>query len=139
VGPYCHVRPDSTLERDVHLGNYAELKTSRVGERTAVGHFSYIGDADVGADVNFGAGSITANYDGVLKHRTIIGDGVHLGSDTVMVAPVTVGAGARTGAGAVVIDDVAPGATVVGVPAREVGTRAQHAAGNDAGEGGHPA
>lgn len=139
VGPYCHVRPDSTLERDVHLGNYAEVKASRVGERTAVGHFSYIGDSDVGADVNFGAGSITANYDGVLKHRTIIGDGVHLGSDTVMVAPVTVGAGARTGAGAVVIDDVAPGATVVGVPAREVGTRAQQAAGNDAGEGGHPA
>ncbi len=132
VGPYCHVRPGSTLERDVHLGNYAEVKASRVGERTAVGHFSYLGDAEVGSDVNVGAGSITANYDGVEKHRTVIGDGVHLGSDTVMVAPVTLGAGARTGAGAVVTHDVPAGATVIGVPARERGT-------GGAGEGGHPA
>ena len=129
VGPYCHVRPGSTLERDVHLGNYAEVKASRIGARTAVGHFSYIGDADVGADVNVGAGSITANYDGVDKHRTVIGDGVHLGSDTIMVAPVTLGAGSSTGAGAVVVRDVAAGTTVVGVPARELG----------ASEGGHPA
>ncbi|MFA7249164.1 MAG: bifunctional UDP-N-acetylglucosamine diphosphorylase/glucosamine-1-phosphate N-acetyltransferase GlmU [Dehalococcoidia bacterium] len=133
VGPYCHVRPGSTIERDVHLGNYAEVKASRIGERTAVGHFSYIGDADVGADVNVGAGSITANYDGQLKHRTVIGDGVHLGSDTVMVAPVTLGRGARTGAGAVVVDDVAEGATVLGVPARPLPR------GTGAGEGGHPA
>ncbi|RLT39233.1 MAG: UDP-N-acetylglucosamine diphosphorylase/glucosamine-1-phosphate N-acetyltransferase [Chloroflexi bacterium] len=118
VGPYCHIRPGSTLGRDVHLGNYAEVKASRIGERTAVGHFSYIGDAEVGADVNVGAGSITANYDGITKHRTVIGDGVHLGSDTVMVAPVTLGRGARTGAGAVVVDDVPEGATVIGVPAR---------------------
>ena len=133
VGPYCHVRPGSTLERDVHLGNYAEVKASRIGERTAVGHFSYIGDSDVGHDVNVGAGSITANYDGEQKHRTVIGDGVHLGSDTVMVAPVTLGAGARTGAGAVVTHDVAPGATVIGVPARP------RAAGDATSEGGHPA
>ncbi len=131
VGPYCHVRPGSTLERDVHLGNYAEVKASRVGERTAVGHFSYIGDAEVGADVNVGAGSITANYDGVNKHRTVIGDGVHLGSDTVMVAPVSLGAGARTGAGAVVVDDVPAGATVVGVPARVIGTTRSMAEGGD--------
>ncbi|MEI7926208.1 MAG: UDP-N-acetylglucosamine diphosphorylase/glucosamine-1-phosphate N-acetyltransferase, partial [Chloroflexota bacterium] len=129
---YCHVRPGSTLERDVHLGNYAEVKASRVGERTAVGHFSYLGDAEVGSDVNVGAGSITANYDGVEKHRTVIGDGVLLGSDTVMVAPVTLGAGARTGAGAIVTHDVPAGATVIGVPARERGTGA-------ASEGGHPA
>ena len=133
VGPYCHVRPGSTLERDVHLGNYAEVKASRIGERTAVGHFSYIGDADVGADVNVGAGSITANYDGELKHRTVIGDGVHLGSDTIMVAPVTLGRGARTGAGAVVVDDVPEGATVIGVPAR---IRAARGSGD---EGGSPA
>jgi bifunctional UDP-N-acetylglucosamine pyrophosphorylase/glucosamine-1-phosphate N-acetyltransferase len=118
VGPYCHVRPGSTLERDVHLGNYAEVKASRIGARTAVGHFSYLGDADVGSDVNVGAGSITANYDGERKHRTVIGDGVHLGSDTIMVAPVVLGAGARTAAGAVVVDDVPAGATVMGVPAR---------------------
>ena len=133
VGPYCHVRPGSTIERDVHLGNYAEVKASRIGERTAVGHFSYIGDADVGADVNVGAGSITANYDGENKHGTVIGDGVHLGSDTVMVAPVTLGPGSRTAAGAVVVDDVPAGATVMGVPAR---IRADGAA---TAEGGHPA
>ena len=119
VGPYCHVRPGSTIEEDVHLGNYAEVKASRIGARTAVGHFSYIGDADVGADVNVGAGSITANYDGVAKRRTVIEDGVQLGSDTIMVAPVTIGAGAKTAAGAVVIHDVAPGALVMGVPAAE--------------------
>lgn len=118
VGPYCHVRPGSTIERDVHLGNYAEVKASRIGARTAVGHFCYLGDADVGSDVNVGAGSITANYDGERKHRTVIGDGVHLGSDTVMVAPVVLGAGSRTAAGAVVVDDVPAGATVMGVPAR---------------------
>ncbi|MSQ42539.1 MAG: UDP-N-acetylglucosamine diphosphorylase/glucosamine-1-phosphate N-acetyltransferase [Dehalococcoidia bacterium] len=129
VGPYCHIRPGSTLERDVHLGNYAEVKASRIGARTAVGHFSYIGDADVGVDVNVGAGSITANYDGEQKHRTVIGDRVQLGSDTVMVAPVTLGADARTAAGAVVVDNVPAGATVMGVPAR---MRA-------ADEGGHPA
>ncbi|MSQ30604.1 MAG: UDP-N-acetylglucosamine diphosphorylase/glucosamine-1-phosphate N-acetyltransferase [Dehalococcoidia bacterium] len=139
VGPYCHVRPGSTIEREVHLGNYAEVKASRIGARTAVGHFSYIGDADVGADVNVGAGSITANYDGEAKHRTVIGDGVHLGSDTIMVAPVTVGRGARTGAGAVVVDDVPEGATVIGVPARvrAAGPPATGDAGT--GEGGHPA
>ncbi len=127
VGPYCHVRPGSTIDQVVHLGNYAEVKASHIGARTAVGHFSYIGDSEVGVDVNVGAGSITANYNGVEKHRTVIGDGVHLGSDTIMVAPVTIGAGASTGAGAVVVDDVAPGALVIGVPARPRGA---------AGEGG---
>jgi len=133
VGPYCHIRPGSALAENVHLGNYAEVKASRIGARTAVGHFSYIGDSDVGADVNVGAGSITANYDGVTKHRTVIGDGVYLGSDTIMVAPVTLGAGARTGAGAVVVDDVPAGTTVIGVPARPRAVRDATA------EGGHPA
>ncbi|MEX2445752.1 MAG: bifunctional UDP-N-acetylglucosamine diphosphorylase/glucosamine-1-phosphate N-acetyltransferase GlmU [Dehalococcoidia bacterium] len=118
VGPYCHVRAEAILEQGVHLGNYAEVKASRLGARTTVGHFSYIGDAEVGSDVNVGAGSITANYDGSSKHRTVIGDGVLLGSDTVMVAPVTLGPGAKTGAGAVVVDDVPAGALVIGVPAR---------------------
>jgi len=119
VGPYCHVRPGSTLERDVHLGNYAEVKASRIGARTAIGHYSYIGDADVGVDVNVGAGTITANYDGETKHRTRVGDGAFIGSDSVLVAPVEIGAGARTGAGAVVPHDVPAGALVVGMPARE--------------------
>ncbi|MDA1002026.1 MAG: bifunctional UDP-N-acetylglucosamine diphosphorylase/glucosamine-1-phosphate N-acetyltransferase GlmU [Chloroflexi bacterium] len=119
VGPYCHVRPGSTLEHDVHLGNYAEVKASRIGARTAVGHFSYIGDADVGIGVNVGAGAITANYDGETKHRTRIGDGAFIGSDSVLVAPVEIGAGARTAAGAVVTRDVPAGALVMGMPARE--------------------
>lgn len=118
VGPYCHVRPGSTIEREVHLGNYAEVKASRVGARTQVGHFSYLGDADVGADVNIGAGAITCNFDGVNKHRTVIGDGAFIGSDSMLIAPVTVGPGARTAAGAVVTHDVPAGAQVIGAPAR---------------------
>jgi bifunctional UDP-N-acetylglucosamine pyrophosphorylase/glucosamine-1-phosphate N-acetyltransferase len=118
VGPYCHVRPGSTIEQDVHLGNYAEVKASRIGARTQVGHFSYIGDADVGADVNIGAGTVTANYDGVDKHRTLIGDRAFIGSDSTLIAPVEVGKDARTAAGSVVTHDVPEGATVIGVPAR---------------------
>jgi bifunctional UDP-N-acetylglucosamine pyrophosphorylase/glucosamine-1-phosphate N-acetyltransferase len=118
VGPYCHVRPGSSIEREVHLGNYAEVKASRVGARTQVGHFSYIGDADVGSDVNIGAGAITCNFDGVDKHRTVIGDGAFIGSDSMLIAPIEVGAGARTAAGAVVTHDVPPGALVIGAPAR---------------------
>ena len=82
-------------------------------------HVSYIGDATVGARVNVGAGTVTANYDGVHKHRTVIGDDVFVGCDSILRAPVTLGDGSRTGAGAVVLHDVAPGTTVVGVPARE--------------------
>jgi bifunctional UDP-N-acetylglucosamine pyrophosphorylase/glucosamine-1-phosphate N-acetyltransferase len=119
IGPYCHLRPGAVIERDVHLGNYVEVKASRIGARTAVGHFSYVGDADVGADVNVGAGTITANYDGQAKHRTRVGDGAFIGSDSVLVAPVEIGAGARTGAGAVVTHDVPAGALVMGVPAKE--------------------
>ena len=118
VGPYCHLRPGSTIERDVHLGNYVEVKASRIGARTQIGHFSYVGDADVGQAVNIGAGTVTANYDGDRKHRTEIGDGAFIGVDSMLVAPVTVGAGARTAAGAVVTNDVPPGAMVMGVPAR---------------------
>jgi bifunctional UDP-N-acetylglucosamine pyrophosphorylase/glucosamine-1-phosphate N-acetyltransferase len=118
VGPYCHMRPGSTLEAEVHLGNYVEVKASRIGARTQVGHFSYIGDSDVGADVNIGAGTITCNYDGVAKYRTVIGDGAFIGSDSMLVAPVNLGARARTGAGAVVTRDVPEGVMVVGVPAR---------------------
>jgi bifunctional UDP-N-acetylglucosamine pyrophosphorylase/glucosamine-1-phosphate N-acetyltransferase len=118
MGPYSHLRPGTHLCRDVHIGNFAELKGSRLGARTKMGHFSYIGDADVGEDVNIGAGTITANYDGASKHRTVIGDGAFIGSDTMLVAPVTVGRGARTSAGAVVTKDVPDGMIAIGAPAR---------------------
>ena len=118
IGPYCHIRPGSTLEHDVHLGNYVEVKASRIGAETRIGHFSYVGDADVGQAVNIGAGTVTANYDGKQKHRTEIGDGAFIGVDSMLVAPVVVGASARTAAGAVVTDDVPPGAMVMGIPAR---------------------
>jgi bifunctional UDP-N-acetylglucosamine pyrophosphorylase/glucosamine-1-phosphate N-acetyltransferase len=118
VGPYSHLRPKSYLCSGVHVGNYAEIKASRLGARTKMGHHSYIGDADVGEDVNIGAGAITANYDGAGKHRTEIADGAFIGSDTMLVAPVRIGRGARTGAGSVVTKDVPDGAMAVGSPAR---------------------
>ena len=127
VGPYCHLRPGAYIQTEAHLGNYVEVKSSRVGRRTLIGHFSYIGDAVLGADVNVGAGSITCNFDGVEKHQTIIGDGVFLGSATMLVAPVTLGAGAATGAGAVVTKDVPPGELVAGVPARPLPRRTKPA------------
>jgi bifunctional UDP-N-acetylglucosamine pyrophosphorylase/glucosamine-1-phosphate N-acetyltransferase len=118
MGPYCHVRPGCRLEAGVHLGNYAEVKASRLGAGTRMGHFSYVGDADVGEGVNIGAGTITANFDGKEKHRTVIGAGAFIGSDTMLIAPVTVGEGARTSAGSVVNRDVPAGMTAIGAPAR---------------------
>jgi bifunctional UDP-N-acetylglucosamine pyrophosphorylase/glucosamine-1-phosphate N-acetyltransferase len=118
VGPFSHVRGGSTIEPGVQLGNYAEVKNSRVGAGSKSHHVSYLGDADVGAGVNIGAGTITANYDGQRKHRTTIGDAAFIGSDTILRAPVEVGAGAYTGAGSVVTRDVPPGMLAVGVPAR---------------------
>ncbi|MBI2855731.1 MAG: bifunctional UDP-N-acetylglucosamine diphosphorylase/glucosamine-1-phosphate N-acetyltransferase GlmU [Chloroflexi bacterium] len=120
IGPFSHIRPESHIERDVHIGNFAEIKKSRLGARTQMGHFSYVGDAQVGANVNIGAGAITCNFDGVNKNQTVIEDGAFIGSDSMLVAPVRVGAGASTGAGSVVTKDVPAGALVVGVPARIV-------------------
>lgn len=118
VGPHSHLRPGAYLCQGVHVGNFAEVKNARIGANTKMGHFSYIGDAEVGANVNIGAGTITCNFDGVRKHRTIIGDGAFIGSDTMLVAPLTVGEGASTGAGSVVNRDVPPGSMAVGAPAR---------------------
>jgi bifunctional UDP-N-acetylglucosamine pyrophosphorylase/glucosamine-1-phosphate N-acetyltransferase len=122
VGPYAHLRAGSAIGPRVHIGNYAELKNARLASGVKVGHFSYIGDAAVGADANIGAGAITANFDGVAKHRTEIGARAFIGSDTILRAPIRIGDDARTGAGSVVTRDVADGATVVGVPARQVRT-----------------
>ncbi len=123
IGPYAHLRPGARIGEEAHIGNYAEIKNSTLGARTHVGHFSYIGDSDVGGQVNIGAGTVTCNYDGDKKHRTVIGAGAFIGSDTMLVAPVEVGSGARTGAGSVVTRDVAPDETVVGIPARPVTKR----------------
>lgn len=118
MGPYSHLRPKSHIGEGVHIGNYAEVKASRLGAGTKMGHFSYIGDAEVGEGVNIGAGTITANYDGATKHRTTIGDGAFIGSDTMLVAPVNIGAGASTSAGSVVNRDVPDGMMAIGAPAR---------------------
>jgi bifunctional UDP-N-acetylglucosamine pyrophosphorylase/glucosamine-1-phosphate N-acetyltransferase len=110
IGPFAYLRPGTLLRDGAKAGTFVEIKNSDVGEGTKVPHLSYIGDADVGAGTNIGAATITANYDGRRKHRTTIGDGVRTSVDTTLVAPVTVGDGAYTGAGSVITDDVPPGA-----------------------------
>lgn len=120
MGPFGHLRKGAHLGEGVHLGNFGEVKDSYLGPGTKMGHFSYIGNATIGSDVNIGAGTITCNYDGVRKNPTEIGDDAFIGSDTMLVAPVKIGKGAHTGAGAVVTHDVPPGDTVIGVPARSI-------------------
>ncbi|MBI4565902.1 MAG: bifunctional N-acetylglucosamine-1-phosphate uridyltransferase/glucosamine-1-phosphate acetyltransferase [Planctomycetes bacterium] len=125
VGPFAHLRPGTVLEDRAEVGNFVEVKKSRLGRSSKAKHLAYLGDASLGEGVNIGAGTITANYDGRSKHQTVIEDGVHVGSNTVLVAPVRVGKGATTGAGAVVLAgrDVAAGDTVAGVPARSLRMR----------------
>jgi len=123
IGPYSHVRPGCRIGPRSRIGNYAELKKATVGAGMQQHHFSYLGDADIGDDVNIGAGAVTANFDGERKNTTVIGDGAFIGVDTMLRAPLTIGPGARTGAGAVVTRDVAPGKTVVGMPARPIEAR----------------
>jgi bifunctional UDP-N-acetylglucosamine pyrophosphorylase/glucosamine-1-phosphate N-acetyltransferase len=118
IGPFAHLRAGCEVGDGAEIGNYAEQKNVRFGARSKQHHFSYLGDADIGDDVNIGAGTITANYDGRRKNRTVIGRGAFIGSDTILRAPITVGEGAYTGAGSVVTKDVPPGKLAVGVPAR---------------------
>ncbi len=118
VGPYSHLRPGAYLESGVHIGNFVEIKESRLSEGTLMGHFGYVGDATIGAKVNVGAGTVTCNFDGRDKHRTVIEDGAFIGCDTMLIAPVTVGSQAVTGAGAVITKDVPPARLAVGVPAK---------------------
>jgi bifunctional UDP-N-acetylglucosamine pyrophosphorylase/glucosamine-1-phosphate N-acetyltransferase len=120
VGPFARLRRGAHLAQGVHMGNFGEVKNSYLGPGAKVGHFSYLGDATIGAEVNIGAGTITCNFDGTHKHPTEIGAGAFIGSDTMLVAPVKIGEGARTGAGAVVTRDVPPFYLAVGVPARAI-------------------
>ena len=120
IGPFAHLRKGAHLCKGVHMGNFGEVKDSTLGSGTKMGHFSYIGNATIGENVNIGAGTITCNYDGVHKNPTEIGESAFIGSDTMLVAPVKIGARARTGAGAVVTKDVEPDTLVVGVPARPI-------------------
>lgn len=133
VGPFAHLRPGTRLGPSAKAGSFVETKNAEVGEGAKVPHLAYVGDAEVGEGSNLGAGTITANYDGRSKHRTRIGRRVHTGSNTVLVAPVEVGDDATTGAGAVVVGDVPPGALAKGVPARN--EEGWAAAREDRGEG----
>jgi bifunctional UDP-N-acetylglucosamine pyrophosphorylase/glucosamine-1-phosphate N-acetyltransferase len=102
IGPYARLRPGASLAEDVHIGNFVEIKASRLGAGSKANHLSYIGDSDVGARVNIGAGTITCNYDGVSKHRTVIEDECFIGSDATLVAPVTIARGSYIGAGSTI-------------------------------------
>jgi bifunctional UDP-N-acetylglucosamine pyrophosphorylase/glucosamine-1-phosphate N-acetyltransferase len=117
MGPFCHLRKGAVLMDGVHLGNFGEVKDSVLDECVKMGHFSYIGNAKIGKNVNIGAGTITCNYDGKFKHPTEIGENTFIGSDTMLVAPVKIGKNAKTGAGSVVTKDVPDDTLVYGVPA----------------------
>jgi len=119
IGPYARLRPGADLASDVHIGNFVEVKASTLGRGAKANHLAYLGDATVGAGVNFGAGSITANYDGANKHRTVIGDDAHVGSNCVLVAPVTIGNGATIGGGSTIARD-APAGELTLVRAQQV-------------------
>jgi bifunctional UDP-N-acetylglucosamine pyrophosphorylase/glucosamine-1-phosphate N-acetyltransferase len=106
VGPYARLRPGTELSEDAKVGNFVEVKNARIGTGSKVNHLSYIGDATLGEGTNIGAGTITCNYDGVMKHHTHIGDNVFIGSNTMLVAPVQIGNGAMTGSGSVITSDV---------------------------------
>jgi bifunctional UDP-N-acetylglucosamine pyrophosphorylase / glucosamine-1-phosphate N-acetyltransferase len=119
LGPYARIRPGTELGEDVHLGNFVEVKASHIAARSKVNHLSYIGDTTIGRDVNIGAGTITCNYDGAFKHRTVIEDDVHVGSDVQLVAPVTVAKGTTVGAGTTVWKNTSPGGLVLNAKTQE--------------------
>ena len=114
VGPYSHIRPGSEIGEGAHVGNFVEVKKTKLGKGSKANHLSYLGDADIGAGVNIGAGTITCNYDGVNKHKTLIGNNVFVGSDTTLVAPLSVGNGAYIGAGSCITEDVPAEALAIG-------------------------
>ena len=119
IGPYARLRPGNRIGEEVHIGNFVEVKASEIGARSKANHLAYIGDTTIGRDVNVGAGTITCNYDGANKHRTVIEDDVHIGSDVQLVAPVTVARGATIGAGTTVWKDTPPGGLVINTKTQE--------------------
>jgi len=127
IGPFARLRKGAHLAKGVHMGNFGEIKNSYLAPGVKMGHFSYLGDATIGENVNIGAGTITCNYDGKTKHHTVIEKDVFIGSDTMIVAPLTIGERAQTGAGAVVTHDVPADTLVIGVPARPMHKK-EHAA-----------
>jgi bifunctional UDP-N-acetylglucosamine pyrophosphorylase/glucosamine-1-phosphate N-acetyltransferase len=114
LGPYSHLRPGADIAEGAHVGNFVEVKKSRLGRGAKANHLTYIGDAEIGAGVNVGAGTITCNYDGVNKHTTIIEEGAFIGSDSTLVAPVRVGKGSYVGAGSTITNDVPPDSLALG-------------------------
>jgi len=125
VGPFAHLRKGAHLAEGVHMGNFGEVKNSCLGPGAKMGHFSYVGDAVIGAEVNVGAGTVTCNFDGVKKHTTVVEEGAFIGSGTMLVAPVKVGARAVVGAGSMVTHDVPSDHVAYGVPARVKGRKAK--------------
>jgi bifunctional UDP-N-acetylglucosamine pyrophosphorylase/glucosamine-1-phosphate N-acetyltransferase len=121
IGPFGHLRPGAHLGQGVHMGNFGEVKNAYLAPGAKMGHFSYVGDAEIGPEANIGAGTVTCNFDGRRKHRTVIGEGAFIGSGTMLVAPVTIGKGAVVGAGSVVTRDVPDNTLSYGVPARPKG------------------
>jgi bifunctional UDP-N-acetylglucosamine pyrophosphorylase / glucosamine-1-phosphate N-acetyltransferase len=118
IGPFARLRPGTNLAEDVHIGNFVEVKASTIGAGSKANHLAYVGDAVVGSRVNYGAGSITANYDGANKHQSFIGDDVHVGSNCVLVAPITIGAGATIGGGSTIVKEAPPAQLTLARPAQ---------------------
>ena len=114
LGPYSHLRPGSEIGEGAHVGNFVETKKMRLGKGSKANHLTYLGDAEVGDGVNVGAGTITCNYDGVNKHKTVIADGVFIGSDATLVAPVKIGKGSYVAAASCITDDVPEDALALG-------------------------
>ena len=114
VGPYAHLRPGADIGPEARVGNFVEVKAARLARGAKAGHLAYIGDADVGEDVNIGAGAVTCNYDGMAKHRTVIEDGAFVGTNVSLIAPIHIGKNAIVGAGSTITDDVPPGALAFG-------------------------
>ena len=119
IGPYARIRPGSKLAAEVHIGNFVEVKASEIGDGSKANHLSYVGDSTVGRNVNIGAGTITCNYDGANKHRTVIEDDVHIGSDVQLIAPVRVARGVTVGAGTTVWKDTPEGGLIINPKAQE--------------------